>query len=195
MSLWSDAMTLFLVMDPIGNVAVFAGILRALPPARRRRVVMRENVIALLLLVFFLLAGPGLMALLRIEGPAMSVAGGLVLLLVALEMIFPGRSNWLKSTEASGEPLIVPLAVPLIAGPSAMALLMLMATRDPGRQGEQLGALLMAWAAGLVLFLLGDRALAVIGGRGLAALERLMGMILIVLAVQMGMSGIAEFLR
>ncbi len=195
MTLWSDAMTLFLVMDPIGNVGVFAAVLHGLPAARRRRVVLRENVIALLLLVFFLLLGPGLMSLLRVEQPALSVAGGLVLLLVALEMIFPGRSNWLKSTDHSGEPLIVPLAVPLIAGPSAMALLMLMATQQPERQVERLGALGMAWAAGLAVFLIGDRAVAVVGVRGLAALERLMGMILIVVAVQMGMTGISHYLK
>ncbi|MBN1489466.1 MAG: MarC family protein [Phycisphaerae bacterium] len=194
MSILSAAMTLFLVMDPVGNVPMFAGLLKNVERRRWSWVIFRENVIALVTMLSFLFLGPTLMGLLHIEEPALNVAGGIVLLIIALRMIFPRRD--LGAPEGDeGEPLIVPLAIPLIAGPSIMAVIMLMATRAPEQRMLCLGALLLAWAAGLLILLSAGRLQRLLGRRGLIATERLMGMILVVVAVQMAMSGIERFLN
>jgi len=195
MSILSAAMMLFLVMDPIGNVPMLAAILRNVDNRRWSRVIIRENLVALATLLFFLFFGPTLMGWLSIRSPALTLAGGLVLFIVALQMIFPRRGGILNEDEIAGEPLIVPLAIPLIAGPSTMALVMLMATRAPERRNDWVIALLAAWGAGLVIFLLGSRLQKVLGPRGLAAAERLMGMILVVVAVEMLMTGVEHFLQ
>ncbi|HOQ84271.1 MAG TPA: MarC family protein [Phycisphaerae bacterium] len=193
MSIYSAAITLFLMMDPIGNVPAFAALLKDVDARRRSVVVVRENVIALGVLLFFLLFGPSVMGLLHIEEAALSVAGGVVLFIVALEMIFPGRRAVHSDPASSGEPFIVPMAIPLIAGPSTMAVLMLMASREPARRPEWTAALLIAWSAGLIVLLLADRLRPLMGARGLAVIERLMGMVLLVMAVQMSMSGLRGF--
>lgn len=195
MSILSAALTLFLVMDPLGNVPLFATLLRGVEPRKRPWVIIRENVIALIILTFFLLAGPGLMRLLHIETPALSIAGGIVLLLIALEMIFHHFGGVIAHVEATAEPLIVPLAIPLIAGPSAMTVVMLMSTQQPGQIALSVSALLIAWAAGLIILLLSTKLQLLLGDRGLAATERLMGMILVVVAVQMAMSGVRMFMQ
>lgn len=195
MTILSATLTLFLVMDPIGGVPVFAALLKGVDNRRWSRVVLRENLIALVTMVFFLFFGPKIMGMLHIKEPALNVAGGLVLIIVALEMIFPGRGRSLTSSESESEPFIVPLAIPLIAGPSTLAVLMLMATQYPRQRMEWLLALLAAWAAGLTILLLAGRLHHLLGQRGLAAAERLMGMILIVVAVQMTMTGVGAFLH
>lgn len=195
MSILSAAITLFLMMDPIGNVPAFAALLKDVDARRRSAVVLRENFIALAVLLFFLLFGPSVLGVLRIEESALSMAGGVVLFIVALEMIFPGRHNVYHDPAFTGEPFIVPMAIPLIAGPSTMAVLMLMATREPNRRDEWVAALLAAWTASLVVLLLANRLRPLLGRRGLAATERLMGMVLLVMAVQMSMSGLGAFLR
>lgn len=195
MSILSAAITLFLMMDPVGNVPAFAALLKDVDARRRTAVVIRENVIALITLLFFLLFGPSVLGVLHIEESALSMAGGVVLFIVALEMIFPGRHSSYYDPAVSGEPFIVPLAIPLIAGPSTMAVLMLMASREPERRGEWTLALLAAWTAGLILLLSADRLRPLVGQRGLAAVERLMGMVLLVAAVQMSMSGVRVFFQ
>lgn len=117
--------TLLLVMDPFGNTPVLIGLLEGVPEARRRRVILRECFIALGLLLLFLIAGPQLMRLLGLEQPALSVAGGVVLILIALRMLFHGGGGVSSGDAVQGEPLIVPIATPLIAGPSAIATVIL----------------------------------------------------------------------
>lgn len=195
MSTLSAAITLFLMMDPIGNVPAFAALLKDVDARRRSTVVIRENIIALGVLLFFLLFGPSVMGLLRIEESALSMAGGVVLFIVALEMIFPGRRSSYHDPAVIGEPFIVPMAIPLIAGPSTMAVLMVMASSEPGRRHEWTIALLMAWTAGLIVLLMANRLRPLVGQRALSAIERLMGMVLLVMAVQMSMSGLRLFFR
>lgn len=195
MSILSAALTLFLVMDPLGNVPLFATLLREADPKQRPWIIMRENIIALIILVLFMFGGPTLMKLLHIETHSLGIAGGFVLLLIALEMIFHHFGGVIAHVEVIREPLIVPLAIPLIAGPSAMTVVMLMATQRPTEVAASVTALFIAWAAGLIILLLAGRLQALLGERGLAATERLMGMILVVVAVQMAMTGVEEFLR
>jgi multiple antibiotic resistance protein len=195
LSITSAALLLFFVMDPLGNVPLFMAALKNVALERQRIVILRELVIALAVLLAFLFGGPKLLQLLHVSGTALTVAGGVVLLLIALRMVFPTSDHALGEEVAPGEPFVVPLAIPYIAGPSAMATVLLLTSREPERWPAWLLALLLAWAAtGLVLFFaptLGR----VLGSRGLLAVERLMGMLLVVVAVEMIMSGLREYLR
>jgi MarC family membrane protein len=194
MTTLSAAILLFLVMDPVGNIPLFLAALRRAPPEKHAGIVLREHLIALLVLAFFLLAGRHVLGAFRIEQPALSIAGGIILFLIALKMIFP-IGEGLFGASPAGEPFIVPLAMPLIAGPSALTTVLLLMSREPGRWPAWLLALCCSWAASLAILLLADRLSRLVGERALAAFERLMGMLLTVLAVQMFLSGLREFVR
>ncbi|MEO8090899.1 MAG: MarC family protein, partial [Gemmatimonadales bacterium] len=174
----SAAILLFLVMDPLGNIPLFVSALQSVPPERQNRVVARELAIAYGILVLFLFTGQYLLRLLQISEPALTIAGGLVLFLIALRMVFPSSD---RTLDLEGEPFIVPLAIPYVAGPSALATVLLMMSRDPGRWPEWLAALTAAWVACAVILILGSRLRRFLGQRGLIALERLMGMVLVTL--------------
>lgn len=192
MTISSAAILLFLVMDPLGNIPLFVAALRNVDPSRRRRVIARELVVALAILMLFLLTGSRLLELLHISQPSLGIAGGIVLFLIALHMVFPGHE--MPSSEDEEDPFIVPLAVPALAGPSTMATILLLATREPERRWEWLIALGLAWlGAALILFLSADLSRA-LGPRGVRAVERLMGMLLIAVAVEMTLDGIRLFL-
>jgi len=193
MTLLSAAVLLFLVMDPLGNVPFFLATLTKVEPARQKRVVMRELLIALCVLVFFLFAGRYVLALLRISEPALSLAGGVILLLIALRMIFPTADRSLRE-ESEGEPFIVPLAIPYVAGPSAFATELLLMSREPGRWPEWFLALLLAWLVSSVIIYFASGMRRFLGTKGLIAIERLMGMVLVTVAIQMLMDGIDSFL-
>lgn len=193
MTVFSAALLLFLVMDPFGNISFFITALEPVAPERRTRVVIRELFIALAFLVTFLFAGQHFLGVLGISGPALTVAGGTVLFLIAVRMIFP-QVRAAGYEELQGEPFIVPLAVPYVAGPSAMASLLLIMNREPERYLEWLLALFAAWlATGLILSLSAFFA-RLLGKRVLIAIERLMGMLLVAIAIQMMMTGVAQFL-
>lgn len=193
MTVFSAALLLFLVMDPFGNISFFITALEPVAPERRTRVVVRELFIALAFLVTFLFAGQHFLGVLGISGPALTVAGGTVLFLIAVRMIFP-QVRTAGYEELQGEPFIVPLAVPYVAGPSAMASLLLIMNREPDRYLEWLLALFAAWlATGLILSLSAFFA-RLLGKRVLIAIERLMGMLLVAIAIQMMMTGVAQFL-
>lgn len=193
MTLLSAASVLFLVMDPFGNVPMFLAILEPYSAKRRQRIVLRELFIALLVLLLFLYFGRFMLHALNISENSMSVAGGVILFLIALRMVFPESKAVEPQQGERLEPLIVPLAIPLIAGPSAMATAMLVMTNDPSRWLTWTLALLLAWLlSGTVLFL-GVSLSRFLGRRGLMATERLMGMILTAIAVDMVLEGIIKF--
>ena len=150
MTIISAAFLLFLVMDPIGNIPPFLTTLRRVTPDRRNRIVLRELVIALLVLVFFLFYGRSLLAALKVSEPAVSIAGGIILFLIAVRMIF-SISEDMFGKSPGGEPFIVPLAVPLVAGPSAMTTVILITTRST--VPESLFALIVAWVASAVVLI------------------------------------------
>lgn len=191
MSVLSAAVLLFLVMDPLGNVPFFLSALKPVDPARHTRVVVRELLIALGVLVTFVFAGPTVLDVIHISEESLSVAGGIILFLIALRMVFPTAKD--GEVRIEGEPFIVPLAIPFIAGPSAMASLLMITSQEPERRLEWLLALLLAWLATSAILLLASRLRRVLGDRGLIAIERLMGMVLVAVAVQMLMTGVAEF--
>jgi multiple antibiotic resistance protein len=194
MSMLSAAFLLFLVMDPAGNIPLFLTTLREVERRRRTQIVVRELCIALLVLIFFLFCGRGLMALMKISEPALSIAGGIILFLISVRMIF-SISEGMFGSSPEGEPFIVPLAVPLIAGPSAMTMVLLLSTREPSRWPEWLMALIMAWSASAAILLASNWLSHLLGQRVLMALERLMGMLLTVIAVEMFLSGLGQVWR
>ena len=190
MTIFSAALLLFLVIDPFGNIPFFTAVLRNVDRARHMRIILRELFIALFVLVLFLFAGQHLLKALQISGPALTAAGGTVLFLIAVRMIFPARGRT-EAEDVTGEPFIVPLAVPYVAGPSAMAAVLLIMNREPGRWPEWLLALLLAWFfAGLIISMSGVLA-RLLGEKVLTAIERLMGMVLVAIAIQMLMTGIS----
>jgi len=195
MTVASAAITLFLLMDPIGNVPAFLVVLGRLTARRRRQAIIRELLFALIILVVFLFFGHYILAALNIDPPALSMAGGIVLFLVALRMIFPRRGQGLVGSDDDSDPWFVPLCMPLIAGPAALAWVMLLASRYPDRMGDWLLALLAAWGIGGVILLASDYLRPFLKERGLRALTRLIGMILIVVSVQMLMDGVGRFLQ
>jgi multiple antibiotic resistance protein len=194
---WSDiataTATLFFVMDPLGNIPVFNAVLSRFTPERRAQITARELVIALVILLIFLFAGTAILDFLGLTQPSLAIAGGVLLFIIALRMIFPTAAGEIASERE--EPLIVPLAMPLVAGPSTIAILLLLSSTEPERIWEWCTALVIAWAATTVLLTASPFLLRVLGDRGLRALERLMGMLLVLLATQMLLNGVREFVR
>ncbi len=185
--------TLFFIMDPLGNVPIFNAILSKFDSKRRSIIVARELVIALLILMGFLFAGNAILGFLGLSQSSLNIAGGILLFIISLRMIFPKTTS---RDEATGEddPFIVPLAVPMIAGPSTIAILLLLGSSQPQRMPEWVIALLLAWLGTTVLLVASPALMRVLGRRGARALERLMGMILVILATQMLLNGIRDFL-
>jgi MarC family membrane protein len=193
-TLISAFLLLFLVIDPIGNVPFFLAAMKQVEPKRQNRVILRELLVAYAAMVIFLFAGRFVLNSLQISEPALTISGGVVLFLIALRMVFPASDGNVREN-VHGEPFIVPLAIPYVAGPSVLATELLFMSREPHRWPEWLGAVTLAWLATAVILLLGSRLRRVLGERGLLALERLMGMVLVALAVQMFLSGIERFVR
>ncbi|QFU74238.1 YhgN family NAAT transporter [Halioglobus maricola] len=194
MDIISAFVTLLFVMDPLGNVPIFLSVLKNVDPARRQKVLARELLIALVVLLLFLWGGSALLDLLGLRQESVSIAGAIILFLIAIRMIFPSPYGLMGDTP-DGEPFIVPLAIPMVAGPSALAIAMLLVTSDPGRMLDWTVALVGAWAAAAVMLMSAPLLLKVLGNRGLIAVERLMGMVLVMIAVQMFFEGVEGFLH
>jgi multiple antibiotic resistance protein len=192
-SLLSAAVLLFFVMDPLGNVPLFLTALKDVPAARQRLVILRELLIALVVLILFLFLGRFVLGVLHVSPQALTIAGGVILMLIALRMIFPSPETSLKEL-VHEEPFVVPLAIPYTAGPSTMATELLFMSREPERWPVWLGAVCLAWLASAVILYFSGNLRRVLGDRGLTAIERLMGMLLVTVAVEMLLSGIAQYL-
>lgn len=192
MTFASAAILLFLVMDPLGNVPPFLSTLAKVAPERRTRVLARELLIALAALLLFLFFGRPLLGLLGIREESLAIAGGIVLLLISLKMLFPGAVG--GDEELDGEPFVVPLAIPLVAGPSSLATILLLAGREGADPWMLSGALLAAWGASSAILLLSPLMQRALGRRGLVAIERLMGLLLVALAVQLFLDGVKAYL-
>ena len=184
---------LFLVLDPLGNLPVVASLLKQVDTKRRARVVARECLIAYLILLAFMFGGRQFLDVMHLSEISLSIAGGVILFMIAINMVF-------KSTESvfgeslDHEPFIVPLAIPLIAGPSALATVMLMVSREPAKLGVWVGAMTAAMLVSAILLILGEKIEKLLGKRAMEAIERLMGLILTAIAVEMLLGGIKQFL-
>ncbi|TCP14858.1 MarC family membrane protein [Crenobacter luteus] len=193
-SFWSATVLLILITDPLGNIPLFIAALKQVKPERRRRVVLRECLIAFAVLLAFLFFGRHFLELMHLTDESLRVAGGVILFLIAIKMIFPGEESAFGARFHT-EPFIVPIAVPLIAGPSAMATVLLLSTREPARMPEWIGALTITMAVSTAVFLASGRLQKLLGEQVIAALERLMGLVLTAISIEMLMSGLAAYLK
>ena len=192
LKIFFNAIALLLIMDPLGNIPPFLSALKNVQPERRRKVLVREILFAYLVLLVFLFLGKYLLRLLSLQEETINIAGGIVLFLIALRMVFP--SDHAVGEALTGEPFLVPLAIPFIAGPSTLASLLLLQTTS-GSMFQLWLALTVAWFATAIILLSSTLLYRVLKERGLIAVERLMGMLLVMLAVQMFINGLAKFLK
>lgn len=189
----SATLLLLTIMDPLGNVANFIAGLRPVPPEQRMKVIARELLIALVILLVFLFTGPKLLSFLHLTQEALYISGGVVLFLIALKMIFPPARH--EADDPQIEPFIVPLATPMIAGPSVLATLLVLVSAHPEQMGRWLVALLIAWGITAAVLLCSPAIARVLKEKGSMAVERLMGMLLVMVAVQMLLNGIEFYLK
>ncbi|MDB9957928.1 NAAT family transporter [Oceanospirillaceae bacterium] len=194
MDIFAAATLLFLVMDPLGNIPLFLSVLKQVPEKRRNLVLRRELIIAYIVLLMFLVLGPYILSFLQVSQEAIRIGGGIVLFVIALKMVFPQEAGLLGKTPA-GEPFIVPLAIPLMAGPSSLAMIMLMRKSAEGQWLELWLAVTAAWIVSAAILLASKKLYRLLGEKGLFAIERLMGMVLIIMAVQMLLEGTAQYLH
>ncbi|WP_243371481.1 MarC family protein [Geotalea sp. SG265] len=194
MSFYAAVILFLLVMDPLGDIPFFISALKNVPEYRKKKVILRELLIALALLVLFMFQGAKILKMLSISGPSLTIAGGIILLLIAIKMIFPAKGEFMENIVAE-EPLIVPLAIPYVSGPSALITVTLVMSREPHRWKEWLLALVFAWVVTGAILIMCTELERVLGERGVIALERLMGMILTTIAVEMTLNGIMAFIN
>lgn len=188
MTLYSIAFSLFILMDAVGNVPIFLSLLKEINPARQRKVIFREMIIALIVMVLFYFVGDLVLTALQVSEETVLVAGGIILFLIALKMIFPTEKDSNKQIKAK-EPFIVPLAIPLVAGPGVLASIMLYAQRDISAI-IVVTAIIIAWILSSAILISSSWIQHILGPRALTALERLMGLILTLIAVQMFLEGL-----
>ena len=192
MTLLSIAFSLFLLMDPIGNIPFYISYLKKINPKRQRVIIVREMIIALFIIIVFNCLGNGLMDFLKIGQDTIQIAGGIILFLICLKMIFPSKQDE-EDFHHEAEPFIVPLAVPLVAGPSVLAAVMIYTSQESN--WVMIGAIVIAWLVSLVILLGSPFLKNILGWRGITAMERLMGLVLTLIAVQMFLSGVSSFVQ
>ncbi|MBK5144429.1 YhgN family NAAT transporter [Budviciaceae bacterium BWR-B9] len=191
----SAIILLFLILDPLGNLPIFMSILKHIDPKRRRIIVIREMLIALVLMMLFLFTGEKILEVLNLRTETVSISGGIILFLIAIRMIFPSSDNANTSGLPAGEePFLVPMAIPLVAGPSILASLMMLSHQYPNKMGYLAIALFIAWALSAMILMMSDLFLRLLGEKGVNALERLMGLILVMISTQMFLDGIRSYL-
>ena len=195
MDILSAGLTLLLIIDPLGNIPVFLSVLKKVEnESRKRKILIRELAIALIVMLVFLFVGQYFLKWLNLRQEAVQIAGGIVLFLIALRMIFPTEKGVMGDLP-EGEPFIVPLAVPLLAGPSTLAMLILLARSQPDRIFDWLIAVLGAWGVTSLIILSSTSFHKILGNRGLMAVEKLIGMVLVAISVQMLIDGITTYLK
>jgi MarC family membrane protein len=190
----SAVVLLALVTDPFGNVPIVNAMLAGVTPARRRLIILRECGIAFAILMVFMLGGRNLLQLMHLSQTSLSIAGGVILFMIAIRMVF-AYPEGAFGMPVNGEPFIVPLAVPLIAGPSALATVMLMATQSPERLWMWSAAVTVTMLLVALILLAGEKLQSWLGDRAMQAVERLMGLILTAIAVEMTLGGVREFVE
>ena len=195
MDIVAAATLLFLTMDPLGNIPIFLSVLENVAPERRTRVVLRELLLALIILLLFLFFGSNILSAMHLSQQSIQVAGGIILFLISIKMVFPVQRTMQIEEDIEGEPLLVPLAIPMVAGPSAIATLLIISNEQPDRMLDWTIAVMIAWLGTVIILLPAAWLKKVLGKRGLIATERLMGMLLVAIAVQMFLEGVAGFLK
>lgn len=192
-TLFSMTLILFTIIDPLGNISSFLSLVNGIERKRILWVLTREMLIALALMIFFNFVGEYILDILEVQLVTVRLSSAVILFLTAIKIIFPA-TNSLRANFPSGEPFIIPLAVPLIAGPSLLATIMLFAAQEPSIS-FMLAAIILAWIAAFVIFASARFLHHYLGNSGLLACEKLMGMILVMLAIQRFMEGVNEFIK
>ena len=190
----SATILLILITDPIGNIPIFANALKNVAPARRPWVILREVLIAFVLLLTFMFVGDSFLRVMNLSELSLQIGGGVILFLIALRMIFPPSAGP-ETNEMHAEPLIVPLAIPAIAGPSALATVLLLVSQAPERRLEWIAALCVTMTVSAIVLVLAERIQRVAGDRFVIALERLMGLVLVSVSIEMMLRGIKTFAK
>ena len=189
----SALVLLLLVLDPLGSLPVFISVMRQVAPERRLRVALRESALAFGVLLVFMLTGQAFLNLMRLSERSLEVAGGVILLIIAVRMIFASGGEIYAADGQGREPFIFPLAVPLLAGPSAMATVLLLASRQPERLLAWIGALTVAMLFSAAVLIGADRIRKWIGSSMVSAIEKLMGLVLTAIAVEMILAGLKRY--
>ena len=187
----SATILLILITDPVGNIPIFANALKHVAPERRAKVILREILIAFFLLLTFMFVGEGFLRVMNLSDLSLQIGGGVILFLIALRMVFPPAA--VLEAEIWEEPLIVPLAVPAIAGPSALATVLLLVSQQPERRLEWIAALCVTMLISAVVLVSAERIQRLIGSRLVVAVERLMGLVLVSVAIEMMLRGAKTF--
>lgn len=195
MKLYSQIILLFLVLNPMGNIPIFLSVLKNVDPKRKPKVIIREMSIALLILAIFMFFGQYILQAMQISTQALGISGGIILFLISIRLIFPSHSQDApdKTVASKQEPFLVPLAIPITAGPAAMATVMLFTSQNSGRILSSIVVLLVATLAACLLLLSSRYISDILGEKGLIALERLSGMLLTAMAVQMFLTGLNNY--
>lgn len=191
----SATVLLILITDQLGNIPLFISCLRGVAPKRRTVVILREVAIAFAILLVFMVVGDRFLRMMSLTDQSLRIGGGIVLFLIALRMVFPHPDGPFGGDTRGGEPLIVPLAIPALAGPSALATVMLLTSQAPGKMFEWIGALTVTMLVCAVVLMLAERIQAWLGERAMMAFERLMGLVLVAISVEMMLGGIRSFVH
>ncbi len=191
MCLLSAAMIFLLIMDPLGNLNSYLSLVKELDPKRQKLIIFREMIIALLAMLFFNYLGEHIFYIFELSETTVRLTVGVILFLIAIKILFTAPDSP-RANLPKGEPVIFPLAIPLIAGPALLATIMLYAHLEPV-QSITIFAILIAWAISAVILYFAQPIKRVLKQNGLMAIERLIGMILVLIAVQAFMEGILSF--
>ncbi|MFM0014768.1 MarC family protein [Paraburkholderia sediminicola] len=191
----SATVLLILITDPLGNIPLSISCLRSVSPKRRTIVILREVAIAFAILLVFMVVGDRFLRMMSLTDQSLRIGGGIVLFLIALRMVFPHPDGPFGGDTRGGEPLIVPLAIPALAGPSALATVMLLTSQAPGKMFEWIGALTVTMVVCAIVLMLAERIQAWLGERAMMAFERLMGLVLVAISVEMMLGGIRSFVH
>ena len=194
MTILAAAFSFFILMDPIGNIPLFISLLKGFRPERQRKIIFRELLIALAIIFIFYFLGNYLLDALKLSQYSVLTAGGIILFLISLKMIFPSQQNHAGDVPKQREPFIVPLAVPLVAGPAILAAVMLYAHQDTSPWNTMI-AITIAWVASTIILLASSFLQKILGKRGISACERLMGLLLTLIAVQMFFEGLTLYIN
>lgn len=191
----SATVLLFLIMDPIGNLPIFMSILKDIEPRRRQIIIVREMLISLLIMLGFLFVGDHILVFLNLHTETVSISGGIVLFLIAIKMLFPSQEGNSSGFSDGTEPFLVPLAIPLVAGPSVLATLLLLSHQYPHQINLLILSLSIAWGFSMLILMLSNLFSRLLGDKGIGALERLMGLLLVMISTQMLLDGIRIYLH
>jgi MarC family membrane protein len=191
----SATVLLLLITDPLGNIPLFISCLRGVAPNRRAIVILREVAIAFVILLIFMVVGDRFLRMMSLTDQSLRIGGGIVLFLIAIRMVFPHPDGPFGGDTRGGEPLIVPLAIPALAGPSALATVMLLTSQAPGKMFEWVGALTVTMIVCAIALVMAERIQKWLGERVMMAFERLMGLVLVAISVEMMLGGIRSFVH